>query len=436
MAAEQRADPDILALRSTKTGLVLEDTPVWDGGPHLLCDVSTGRPRPVVPLSWRRRVFDSVHALSHPGVRASVKLVSARFVWPGLRKTVKEWAAVCIPCQRLKIHRHTQAPLEPFRIPDMTKPKTKPCPSCQAPNTCNRKTCSGCLGSLNVKEGLKKKQEQFKNINWAASVKKNRNASRVVNSAQLSVSKLHALGYQPILFLGQFDRKGRIVGDVITQIQPAEGAARDILMKMRKLYEHLLRKLQASPPAESSTPAAGPSSADSVDAGPVPDPEALNEEFILHLEPVPTSSLCQPPASSSLSLLPPASPSPSLLPPASSSPSLLPPASSSPSLLPPASSSPSLLPPASSSPSLLPPASSSPSLLPPASSSLSLLPPASSSPSLLPPASSSPSLLPPASSSLSLLPPASSSPSPHPASPSISTVYTSNLPIKKRTRKG
>ncbi|XP_076733122.1 uncharacterized protein LOC112434373 [Maylandia zebra] len=242
----------------------------------------------------------------------------------------------------------------------------------------------------------------------ASSARRKRRACRhkLDNAEQLTVvSKLHALGYQPILFLGQFDRKGRIVGDVITLIEPAEGAARDILMKMRKLYEHLLRKLQASPPAKSSTPAAGPSSADSVDAGPVPDPEALNEEFILHLEPVPTSSLCQPPASSS------------------------------PSLLPPASSSPSLLPPASSSPSLLPPASSSPSLLPPASSSPSLLPPASSSPSLLPPASSSPSLLPPASSSPSLLSPASSSPSPHPASPSISTVYTSDVPNKKRTRK-
>nr|XP_024656932.1 uncharacterized protein LOC112432662 [Maylandia zebra] len=45
------------------------------------------------------------------------------------------------------------------------------------------------------------------------------------------VSKLHALGYQPILFLGQFDRKSRIVGDVISHIEPAEGAARDILMK-------------------------------------------------------------------------------------------------------------------------------------------------------------------------------------------------------------
>ncbi|CAI5671405.1 unnamed protein product [Oreochromis niloticus] len=117
MAADQRADPDILALRFEQTGLVLEDRAVWNGGPSLLCDVSTGRPRPVVPLSWRRRVFDSVHALSHPGVRASVKLVSSRFVWPGLRRSVKEWAAACIPCQRTKIHRHTQARLESFRVP-------------------------------------------------------------------------------------------------------------------------------------------------------------------------------------------------------------------------------------------------------------------------------------------------------------------------------
>ncbi|CAI5677634.1 unnamed protein product [Oreochromis niloticus] len=117
MATDQRADPDVLALRSEQTGLVLEDRPVWNSGSSLLCDVSTGQPRPVVPLSWRRRVFDSVHAISHPGVRASVKLVSSRFVWPGLRKSVKDWAAACIPCQRAKIHRHTQAPLESFRVP-------------------------------------------------------------------------------------------------------------------------------------------------------------------------------------------------------------------------------------------------------------------------------------------------------------------------------
>lgn len=43
-------------------------------------------------------------------------------------------------------------------------------------------------GQPERKGGIEKKQEQFKNSNWAASVKNNRNASRVVNSAQLSVS--------------------------------------------------------------------------------------------------------------------------------------------------------------------------------------------------------------------------------------------------------
>lgn len=80
MAAEQSTNPDALALWSAQTGLVLEGTSVWDGSPHLLCKVSTGRPRPIIPCLWHRRVFDSIHALSHPGVRGLVKLVNARFI--------------------------------------------------------------------------------------------------------------------------------------------------------------------------------------------------------------------------------------------------------------------------------------------------------------------------------------------------------------------
>lgn len=58
-----------------------------------------------------------VPSLSYPEVRASVKLVSSKFVWPGLCKSVKEWAAACIPCQRAKVYKHTKAPLEQFLIP-------------------------------------------------------------------------------------------------------------------------------------------------------------------------------------------------------------------------------------------------------------------------------------------------------------------------------
>lgn len=117
MAADQLTDPGILEFRTAESGLRLEDVTFHDSGATLLCDVSTGRPRPMVPASWRRRVFDAVHSLSHPGVRASVKLVGAKFVWPGLRKDVRQWAASCVACQRAKVQRHTKAPLDPFPIP-------------------------------------------------------------------------------------------------------------------------------------------------------------------------------------------------------------------------------------------------------------------------------------------------------------------------------
>ena len=118
MAADQLTDTDLQAFKTAVTGLRLEDVAFQDSGATLLCDVSTGRPRPMVPTGWRRQVFDAMHTLSHPGVRASVKLVGAKFVWPGLRKDVKQWAASCVACQRAKIHRHTKAPLQPFLIPE------------------------------------------------------------------------------------------------------------------------------------------------------------------------------------------------------------------------------------------------------------------------------------------------------------------------------
>ena len=72
----------------------------------------------MVPAGWRRRVFDTIHGLSHPGVKASTKLVGAKFVWPGLKKDVRAWASSCVACQRAKVQRHTKAPLAPFVVPE------------------------------------------------------------------------------------------------------------------------------------------------------------------------------------------------------------------------------------------------------------------------------------------------------------------------------
>lgn len=117
LAQDQRADPDVLKLKSADTGLQLRDCVIMNTNLPLLCDITLGYPRPVVPKSWRRRVFDTLHNLSHPGIRTSKKLVAERFVWPNMHKDVQLWAQTCIPCQRAKIHRHNKAELDAFRLP-------------------------------------------------------------------------------------------------------------------------------------------------------------------------------------------------------------------------------------------------------------------------------------------------------------------------------
>ncbi|BHF81006.1 hypothetical protein SprV_0702413500 [Sparganum proliferum] len=78
MAAEQRrvgspCDED-------GSGLQLQDLPLTTGNGTILCDVSIPSHRPFVPPSLCRKVFSSLHNLSHPGSRATDKLVSDRFV--------------------------------------------------------------------------------------------------------------------------------------------------------------------------------------------------------------------------------------------------------------------------------------------------------------------------------------------------------------------
>nr|VZI24196.1 unnamed protein product [Spirometra erinaceieuropaei] len=112
MAAEQRrvgppCDEDV-------SGLQLQELPLTTGNGTILCDVSTPSYRPFVPPSLRRKVFSSLHNLSHPGSRATDKLVSDRFVWPGMHKDLKAWTRACIACQRSKIQRHNKAPIGTF----------------------------------------------------------------------------------------------------------------------------------------------------------------------------------------------------------------------------------------------------------------------------------------------------------------------------------
>ena len=118
MAQLQREDDEMPAYRTAITGLQLVDLPLLDSTDTLLCDISQGYARPVVPRVLRRDIFDQLHNLSHPGGKATKRLVSARFVWHGLNREVTQWARNCCSCQQSKIQRHIASPIHKIDIPD------------------------------------------------------------------------------------------------------------------------------------------------------------------------------------------------------------------------------------------------------------------------------------------------------------------------------
>ena len=104
LASDQRSCPEILCLQSSPS-LRLVSVPVKNG--FLLCDARTQVLRP----------FSALHSLSHPGTRASRRLISSRFVWCGLANDMRNWCRACISCQRGKVLRHVQLRPEKILVP-------------------------------------------------------------------------------------------------------------------------------------------------------------------------------------------------------------------------------------------------------------------------------------------------------------------------------
>ena len=81
-------------------------------GTSLLCDVATGKSRPLVPIECRDIVIRAFHGLGHPGQAETVRRVQKRYYWPSLRKDVSQYVAQCIPCQQVKVGRTITPPIK------------------------------------------------------------------------------------------------------------------------------------------------------------------------------------------------------------------------------------------------------------------------------------------------------------------------------------
>jgi len=84
-------DDELRTLLVSTTALQLERILIPGTSVDLYCDTSSGKPRPYVPSPLRRMIVDSLHSLSHPGIKATAKLVSQRFVWPAIQDC-RTWA--------------------------------------------------------------------------------------------------------------------------------------------------------------------------------------------------------------------------------------------------------------------------------------------------------------------------------------------------------
>ena len=83
-----------------------------------MCDTSLGFHRPIVPPEFRRDIFDVLHGLSHPGIKATTSLVQRRYVWHNMKRDVRRWCQECAACAASKVHRHYRAPVGAIPTPE------------------------------------------------------------------------------------------------------------------------------------------------------------------------------------------------------------------------------------------------------------------------------------------------------------------------------
>nr|VZI16553.1 unnamed protein product [Spirometra erinaceieuropaei] len=101
-----------------RTRLQLEAIPLSTTPGTILCDVSRGTSRPVVPSEMRRDVIAALHSLAHPGIRTTQRLVSELLVWPSMNTDIRQWTRSRLACQKVKVRRHNKVPIVTFFAPD------------------------------------------------------------------------------------------------------------------------------------------------------------------------------------------------------------------------------------------------------------------------------------------------------------------------------
>ena len=118
LAEAQESDPSIALFQQSTNSLRVSAQKLPDSDRTIVVNTFTSTPRPLVPVAFRRKVFDLLHGLAHPGVKGSQKLISQIFVRPKIHIDIRDCAKACIQYQRTKVQRHNVALLQIFSTSD------------------------------------------------------------------------------------------------------------------------------------------------------------------------------------------------------------------------------------------------------------------------------------------------------------------------------
>ena len=118
IADAQSKDPEIQAMCKQISSLQIKGLPVDGTDKMILCDVSQADPRVLLPTDFRRKAFDIIHSLSHAGIKSTTYMMKQKYIWPNLRKDVKQWVSQCQACQAVKTKHHTHSSVQSYPPPN------------------------------------------------------------------------------------------------------------------------------------------------------------------------------------------------------------------------------------------------------------------------------------------------------------------------------
>lgn len=113
MVEAQKVDPELAKMKSSTTMKPISLAP----GKRLVYDTSGSKHRLYIPKTFRRKIFEQYHNISHLGKRAMKKLLGNHCFWPTIAADIEHWCATCMECQSSKISRHTKTAPEVIPMP-------------------------------------------------------------------------------------------------------------------------------------------------------------------------------------------------------------------------------------------------------------------------------------------------------------------------------